>query len=66
MSVLEENIENKAPDKVYASFESFFHQYAIANNINLKWKNSIITHLKSIDCFKDSSKWIDGIRHFGL
>lgn len=64
--VVDTTTENKAPERVYSSFDDFFHEYALANSVNLKWKESIKKHLKAIDCLKDQSKWLDGIKNFGL
>lgn len=64
--VLDLITENKPPERVYASFDDFFHEYALEKGINLKWKDSIKKHLKAIDCLKDQSKWAQGIKNFGL
>lgn len=66
VSVLDLNTSNKAPDKVYRSFDDFFHEYALQKGINLKWKDSVKKHLHSIGCLKEQSKWLDGIKNFGL
>ncbi len=58
--------ENVPPTKTYSSFDDFFHEFAMKNGINLKWKDSVKKHLKSIDCLKDQSKWLDGMKNFGL
>ena len=58
--------ENQAPDKIYHSFDDFFHEFALKNNVNLKWKESVKKHLKAIDCLKDPSKWLQGVKNFGL
>ncbi len=58
--------ENVAPVKVYISFDAFFHEFAVKNGVNLKWKDSLKKHLIAINCFKDQSKWLDGVKNFGL
>ncbi len=59
-------VENQPPEKQYASFDAFFHEFALKNEVNLKWKDSLKKHLKAIGCFEDQSKWMDGIKNFGL
>ncbi len=65
-SKVDTSAENRAPDKVYNSFDEFFHIYALENKVNLKWKDSVKKHLKAINCLKDPSKWMVGVKHFGL
>lgn len=58
--------ENSPPTKKYSSFDEYFQEFAIKNGVNLKWKESVKKHLKAIDCLKDQSKWLDGMKNFGL
>ncbi len=60
------NVENVAPERSYSSFDSFFHEYALANGVKLTWKQSVKKHLEATDCLKDPKKWLSGIKHFGL
>ncbi len=58
------HIENKAPLRVYTSFEEFWFT-------NVKSKDSFLiesckSHLKALGWDKDQSKWREGCLHFGL
>ncbi len=60
------NVENKAPDKVYKSWDEWFNQYALKNDVDMKWKKSIKIHTEAVGCMKDQSKWDWAIKNFGL
>lgn len=59
-------IENVPQARIYSSFDDFFHEYAIKNNIPLNWKGSVKLHLQATDSLKDQSKWLSGLKHFGI
>jgi hypothetical protein len=58
------HIENKAPLRVYTSFEEFWFT-------NVKSKDTFLvesckSHLKALGWLHDQSKWREGCLHFGL
>ena len=60
------NIENSNPAIFFNSFDEFFLNYAKKNNINLKWKEPLILHAKSIGLFNYPEKWEECCKHFGI
>jgi hypothetical protein len=59
------DVENTAVQRIYANFDDFFHQYALANNVPLEWKVAVKMHIQDIGCTAPED-WLRGIKHFGL
>ncbi len=60
----EETVENTTPITEWQTFDQFWA--ACVKNGTPAIKSACIAHLKAIKCWEDSSKWVDGARHFGI
>lgn len=65
-SEMEMNVENTPPAFLFKSFDEFFYNYAKINNINLKWKDAVVLHAKTIGVFNFPEKWEYCCKHFGI
>lgn len=61
-----QNIENTAPAQQFKNFDEFFLNYVKNKPINPLWKDALIIHAKTIDCFNDPTKWVYACQHFGI
>lgn len=60
----EEYVQNHAPVHVYSSFEEFWYSCVRGNDYFLM--ESCKAHLKALGWMSNQSKWLDGVRHFGV
>ena len=58
------HIENRAPLRVYSSFEEFWFTHV--KNKDTFLVESCKAHLKALGWLSDQSKWREGCLHFGL
>lgn len=59
-----ETVQNESPALGWASFDQFWSACIKGGTASIK--SSCIAHLKSIDAWHDQSKWIEGVKHFGI
>lgn len=59
-----ETVQNEAPQLGWASFDHFWSVCIKGGTPAVK--TSCIAHLKAINAWHDQSKWIEGVRHFGI
>lgn len=59
-----ETVQNEAPELGWASFDHFWSTCIKGGTPSVK--SSCIAHLKAINSWHDQSKWIAGVRHFGI
>lgn len=59
-----ETVQNEAPSLGWASFDHFWSTCIKGGTPAVK--QSCIAHLKAINVWQDQSKWIEGVRHFGI
>jgi len=63
---INQNVENVVPTYFFKNFDEFFMDYAKRNNIDLKWKEPVVLHAKSMKMFEDATKWEMCCKHFGI
>jgi hypothetical protein len=59
-----ETVQNEAPQLGWASFDHFWSVCIKGGTPAVK--NACIAHLKATNSWQDQSKWIAGVRHFGI
>lgn len=59
------NVQNEPPFMGWPNFDVFWAS-CVKNGNNHTVKSACIAHLKAIGYWEDQSKWIDGLKHFGI
>lgn len=59
-----ETVQNTAPIIGWPNFDVFWSMCVKGGTPTVK--SACIAHLKSIGAWEDQSKWIDGLKHYGV
>lgn len=57
---------NPEPFKPWTGFNAFWHEFCRSTGANPKWKEMVQKHIEKLGWLDDQTKWMDGVKHFGL
>jgi hypothetical protein len=60
----DEYVQNTPPIFIYSSFEEFW--YSCIKGQDYFLMNSAKEHLRALGWYDNQSKWLEGVKHFGI